>query len=134
MVERERGPGTLRIDGGESVVAARVGEGERECTKRGWVEGIISPMQIAFGLRLTEYTLEAARVRPPSYFPRGEARFRVHALLKNSIFADRGSRWIAVFAVSVQRYTPFPGAETRNASGELSAWMGAFLSRRRPCD
>lgn len=77
MVERKSRRDVLRIDEGESGAD---GDGERECTKRGWVEGIISPMQIAFGLRLTEYTLELARCkfRPP-YFPRESGRFRVCA-------------------------------------------------------
>lgn len=91
VVERKSRRDALRIDEGEN---GEHGNGERECTKRGWVEGIISPMQIAFGLRLTEYTLELARCefRPP-YFPRenGRASVCAHAILKNSIIENRSS-------------------------------------------
>lgn len=73
---REKEPSGCSADGRgrERGSHEKEEDGERECTKRGWVEGIISPMQIAFGLRLTEYTLELVlrEFRPP-YFPRERA-------------------------------------------------------------
>lgn len=62
VVERKSRWDVLRIDEGENDSGTRTGTGrKRVYEERGWVEGIISPMQIAFGLRLTEYTLELPR-------------------------------------------------------------------------
>lgn len=100
---RERARDVLRMEGEGGW------EREREREGRGWVEGIISPMQIAFGLRLTEYTLEPARHRNldrqgPPYFPRCGTLPFVRALKK---FHHREPQLVTSPAESSRRRASF---------------------------